>query len=177
MSRIRTVMRWLLLVGAVILAVGLVLPEARGIPVQGAGQGDWHPDTFWYYPWGRSGVHKGVDIFAKKGTPVVASSGGLVLFSGELARGGKVVLSLGPKWRLHYYAHLNEVADSGFWLWAGDVVGTVGDSGNAAGKPPHLHYSLVSLLPLPWKVDGKPQGWKKMFYLDPTRHFRGSNER
>ena len=171
MSRLRTVMRRGLLAVVVIMMAGLVLPEARGIPVQGADRGDWHPDTFWYFPWGRSGVHKGVDIFASKGTPVLASSGGLVLFRGEFSRGGKVVLTLGPKWRLHYYAHLDQLADSGHWLWAGEAVGTVGDSGNAAGKPAHLHYSLVSLLPVVWKADGEPQGWKKMFYLDPTQHF------
>lgn len=118
MSRLCTVMRRILLVGGLLLVAGLLLPEAKGIPVQGADRGDWHPETFWYYPWGRSGVHKGVDIFAGKGTPVVASSGGLVLFRGELARGGKVVLALGPKWRLHYYAHLDQLADTGLWLWA-----------------------------------------------------------
>ena len=47
----------------------------------------------------------------------------------------------------------------------------MGDSGNAAGKPPHLHYSLVSLLPMFWRADEAPQGWKKMFFLDPTTHF------
>ena len=127
--------------------------------------------TFWYHPWGQSGVHKGVDIFAASGTPVLASSGGLVLFRGELARGGKVALVLGPRWRLHYYAHLAGIADTGTWLWAGEPVGTVGNSGNAVGKPPHLHYSLVSLLPLVWQADGAPQGWKKMFYLNPLTHF------
>ena len=68
-------------------------------------------------------------------------------------------------------AHLAGIAETGPWLWAGEAVGSVGSSGNAAGKPPHLHYSLVSLLPLVWKVDGAPQGWKKMFYLNPLMHF------
>nr|WP_281502316.1 M23 family metallopeptidase [Alcanivorax sp. S6407] len=176
MSRIRIVVRRLLLVVVAVLVAGLFLPESRQIPVVGAGSGDWHPDTFWYYPWGRSGVHKGVDIFAIKGTPVLASSGGVVLFRGELARGGRVVLMLGPKWRLHYYAHLDQTVGNGLWLAEGDQLGTVGDSGNAAGKPPHLHYSLVSLLPLIWKADGAPQGWKKMFYLDPLRHFAGGGQ-
>ncbi|MCG8391513.1 MAG: M23 family metallopeptidase [Pseudomonadales bacterium] len=171
MSRIRRVGRYGLGTGLVLLVAGLLLPETRLVPVQGAGEGDWHPQTFWYHPWGRSGVHKGVDIFAARGTPVLASSGGLVLYRGELARGGKVVLTLGPKWRLHYYAHLDRIADTGFHVRAGDTVGTVGDSGNAAGKPPHLHYSLLSMLPLPWRMDDAPQGWKKMFFLDPTAHF------
>lgn len=171
MSRFRTVSRrglWGLLA---LLIIGLLLPEGRHIPVQGAGRHDWHPQTFWYHPWGKSGVHKGVDIFAPAGTPVVASSGGLVLYRGDVSRGGKVVLILGPKWRLHYYAHLQSIADSGVWLAAGEPVGSVGDSGNAAGKPPHLHYSLLSLLPMPWRRDAAPQGWKKMFFLDPMAHF------
>ncbi|MZR62941.1 M23 family metallopeptidase [Alcanivorax sp. DP30] len=176
MSRIRTVVRRSLWVMGIVLVAGLFLPERGQMPVVGAETGDWHPDTFWYYPWGRSGVHKGVDIFALKGTPVLASSGGLVLFRGELARGGKVVLLLGPKWRLQYYAHLDQTVGDALWLAAGEQLGTVGDSGNAAGKPPHLHYSLVSLLPLFWKADAEPQGWKKMFYLDPLAHFRGVGE-
>ncbi|MED5390083.1 MAG: M23 family metallopeptidase [Pseudomonadota bacterium] len=171
MSRVRRMIRAGLCGLVLLLCAGWLLPEGRHIPVEGADSGDWHPQTFWYSPWGRSGVHKGVDIFAAKGTPVRASSGGLVLYRGTLRRGGKVVLVLGPKWRLHYYAHLDQIVDSGVWLWAHEPVGTVGVSGNAAGKPPHLHYSLVSLLPLIWQVDASPQGWKKMFYLDPTRHF------
>ena len=92
MSRFRTVIRrglWGLLA---LLIIGLLLPEGRHIPVQGADSHDWHPQTFWYHPWGKSGVHKGVDIFAPAGTPVVASSGGLVLYRGDVSRGGKVVL-------------------------------------------------------------------------------------
>ena len=85
--------------------------------------------------------------------------------------GGNVVLVLGPKWRLHYYAHLQEIRTSSFkWTSAGSASGTVGDSGNAKGKPPHLHYSIVTLIPYPWRIDGSPQGWKKMFYLDPTQY-------
>lgn len=60
-----------------------------------------------------------------------------------------MVVALGPKWRLHYYAHLHSVdAYLGQPLLAGSVLGTVGDTGNAKGKPAHLHYSIVSLLPL-----------------------------
>ena len=36
----------------------------------------------------------------------------------------------------------------------GSPLGTVGDSGNARGKPPHLHYAILSLLPYPWRADG-----------------------
>lgn len=83
-------------------AAGWLIPEPRMIPVQGAGEHSWNPDTFWYEPWGTSVTHKGIDIFAPKGTPVVAATHGLVLFVGALGKGGKVVVTLGPKWRLHY---------------------------------------------------------------------------
>ena len=147
-----------------------VLPEWPQIPVQGASSRDWHPRTFWFEPWGRSGVHKGIDIFAKQGTPVLSSSYGVVLFRGELARSGKVVVALGPKWRMHYYAHLDTIdAYPGQPLLAGSQLGSVGDTGNARGKPAHLHYSIVSLLPLPLRADESTQGWKKMFYLDPSQ--------
>ena len=85
-------------------------------------------------------------------------------------QGGKVVVALGPKWRIHYYAHLHSVeVYPGQPLLTGSVLGSVGDSGNARGKPAHLHYSIVSLLPLPWRADDSTQGWKKMFYLDPNQ--------
>jgi murein DD-endopeptidase MepM/ murein hydrolase activator NlpD len=75
---------------------------------------------------------------------------------------------LGPKWRVHYFAHLAAIApDIGGTVAAGAQLGTVGDSGNARGKPPHSHYSVVSLLPRPWRWDGATQGWKKMFFIDP----------
>jgi len=35
------------------------------------------------------------------------------------------------------------------------IIGSVGDSGNAKGKPPHLHYSIVTLIPYLWRYDGE----------------------
>ena len=157
-----------------ILALGFLVPENRTIPVVGASSSDWNAETFWYEPWGKSGVHKGVDIFSKKGAKVVASTNLLILYKGKLSRGGNVVLALGPKWRMHYFAHLNSIdIDAGLAVRTGQVIGGVGDTGNAAGKPPHLHYSIVSLLPLPWLADSSTQGYKKMFYLDPIAYLVG----
>lgn len=165
---------WRILLGALLLlAVPFLLPEWPRIPVAGATAADWNPASFWYEPWGASGVHKGIDIFAKKGRPVIAPTYGLVVFSGELARGGQVVLLLGPKLRLHYFAHLGTTrVYPGYPVRGGRVLGTVGDSGNAKGKPPHLHYSVLTLVPYPWRADGTTQGWKKMFYLDPLQVLR-----
>lgn len=166
--RWRPALKLLLLALLLLIVAGAALPETLRIPVAGANRNDWHPDSFWYEPWGRSGVHKGIDIFAAQGTPVLAPSYGLVVFRGELSRGGKVVLLLGPKWRLHYLAHLASIAPkaSGF-VAAGTELGSVGTTGNARGKPPHLHYSVLGLLPRPWAWDGATQGWKKMFFRDP----------
>ena len=151
---------WLLLGVAAAAAAWLFAPERPRIPVAGATPGDWNHASFWHEPWGRSGVHKGIDIFARKGTPVIAPTYGIVLFSGSIELGGNVVFALGPGWRVHYFAHLDEVA--AVWgqpLLGGTLLGRVGDSGNAAGRPPHLHYSVLSLVPRPWRADGASQGW------------------
>jgi murein DD-endopeptidase MepM/ murein hydrolase activator NlpD len=113
-------------------------------------------------------VHKGVDIFADRGTPVVAPTYGLVVYRGHTANGGRVVVMLGPKFRVHYFAHLDAAhVYPGFPVWNGRALGAVGDSGNAKGKPPHLHYVILTLVPYPWRIDSSKQGWKKMLYLDP----------
>lgn len=157
---------------AVILALGLCIPERGMIPVQNATAKDWNSHSFWYSPWGKSGVHKGIDIFAKKGTSVLSSTSGLVIFTGNLSMGGNVVGVLGPKWRVHYYAHLAKVDTQTLSLVSlGDSIGAVGDTGNAIGKPPHLHYSVVSLAPYPWRFTTEIQGWKKMFFMNPTDGF------
>jgi murein DD-endopeptidase MepM/ murein hydrolase activator NlpD len=155
-----------------IVVAGLVLPQNLKIPVQGADKSSYNANSFWYYPWGRSGTHKGVDIFSKAGTQVSSATTGLVVYTGNIKLGGKVILVLGPKWRVHYYAHLKEIKTSNLsWVSQGKPIGTVGTSGNAAGKQPHLHYSITSLIPLPWRIDSSVQGWKKMFYLNPIDYF------
>lgn len=151
-----------------LIVIGLMIPQPFENPVDKADKNSFNPKSFWFYPWGKSGTHKGVDIFAKTGTKVNSSTGGLVLFTGELKMGGKVVLILGPKWRLHYYAHLNDIQTSTLsWTNKGERIGSVGTSGNAYGKPPHLHYAIVTLIPYPGRFEKKQQGWKKMFYLNP----------
>lgn len=163
----------LLLLG--LLATGFMVPEQRIIPVAKASPVDWHPKSFWFYPWGRSGTHKGIDIFAARHTPVIASSAGLVLRTGKDFSGGNVVYVLSAGWCLHYYAHLQRIDVAKMsWVKAGQQLGTVGDSGNAKGKPTHLHYSIRSLIPRPWESDPSvPQGWRKMFYINPHEFLTG----
>ncbi|MFP9115659.1 M23 family metallopeptidase [Flavobacterium sp. RHBU_3] len=154
---------------AAIILIGLLIPQKYSIPVAGATKNSYNPKSFWYYPWGKSVTHKGIDIFAKEGTDVNAATSGLVLYTGTLGMGGNVVVLLGPKWRLHYYAHLKDVHTHTLgWASRGEAIATVGSTGNAAGKPPHLHYSMVTLIPYPWRIDRDRQGLMKMFYLDPT---------
>ena len=150
-----------------VVSAGLLIPEKALIPVEGASAKDWNPKSFWYEPWGVSGVHKGIDIFAPHGKKVVAATPGVVIYRGELGQGGNVVAVLGPKWRIHYYAHLSSYGNEPVFVSSGSQVGAVGTSGNAAGKPPHLHYTVFSLVPMPWKYSSETQGWRKMFYLDP----------
>jgi peptidoglycan LD-endopeptidase LytH len=155
----------------VILALGLLLPERGAVPVEDATAKDWNAHSFWFDPWGKSGVHKGIDIFAPRGTRVISSNVGLVIFTGNIDMGGNVVVILGPKWRVYYYAHLQHI-NAKTWDIAGkgDIIGSVGDSGNAKGKSPHLHYSVFSIIPYPWRFSTETQGWKKMFFMNPAEN-------
>lgn len=173
-------MKKLVIIFALVLFAGYLPAEQRLMPVVSASSKDWNPQSFWYYPWGRSGVHKGIDIFAQKGQPVVAPTQGLVLYAGHYGDGGKVVYLLGPKWRFHYFAHLQSINVKAFnALEAGEVIGAVGDSGNAKGKPPHLHYSIKSLLPH-FQPDTENRNihkalWQRLFYLNPGVWLTGAD--
>lgn len=99
--------------------------------------------------WGnpRSGgrTHEGIDIFAPKGTPVIATIGGKVTKVGYEGLGGNRVGVTDGLGRYHYYAHLSSYSDNAVVnkvVKAGDVLGYVGDTGNAKGTSPHLHYGV-----------------------------------
>jgi peptidoglycan LD-endopeptidase LytH len=158
-----------------VVFIGILLPQRFSNPVEGATKNSYAQNSFWFYPWGKSGTHKGVDIFASEGTNVTSSTSGLVINTGQNELGGNIVLVLGSKWRLHYYAHLKKINTATFsWVSKGENIGKVGTSGNAKGKPAHLHYSIYSLLPYFWKIDKSPQGWKKMFFLNPIQYLNAS---
>lgn len=157
----------------VLLVCGYLLPDPAAVPVRDASSSDWNKDSFWFYPWGQSGTHKGIDIFAPQDQEVLSDGYGIVTFVGELSLGGKVVLVLGPKWKMHYYAHLSKQnVFAGQPVRTGQVLGRVGTTGNAVGKPPHLHYSIKLVFPLPWLIQFDEQGYLRMFYLDPTERYR-----
>jgi murein DD-endopeptidase MepM/ murein hydrolase activator NlpD len=160
--------RRLLAAVAVVIGAGCLVPAPGRVPVEGATPRDWNPRSFWFEPWGASGVHKGIDIFAPQGRPVVSAVPGIVIFQDHLPLGGNVVGVLGPQWRVHYHAHLADGAAPPRFVAAGTRIGAVGSTGNAAGKPPHLHYAVVSVFPLPWRYRPVTQGWKRMFFIDPA---------
>ena len=90
--------------------------------------------------------HEGIDIFARRGTPVLAATEGIVLRVGSNRLGGQVVTVLGPGGQRHYYAHLDSYGDvrPGMRIDAGKIVGYVGNTGNAATTPSHLHYGIYT---------------------------------
>jgi murein DD-endopeptidase MepM/ murein hydrolase activator NlpD len=138
------------------------------MPVEGATRQSYDQHSFWVYPWGESGTHKGVDIFAHRGTIVRSATAGVVVCTGQNRLGGNFVMVLGPEWRLHYYAHLNEIRTHVFSpVSHRSILGTVGNSGDTIGKPFHLHYTIKSIFPNPFRIDHSHQDWKKAFYLNP----------
>lgn len=87
--------------------------------------------------------HKGIDIFAAKGTPVIASTSGRIKFSGEKGLGGKQIWLRDRKRKQSlYYAHLDSIIPGLHKVNRGDTIGFVGNTGNARTTPPHLHFGI-----------------------------------
>ena len=114
--------------------------------------------------------HEGIDIRAKRGTPVVAAQNGFVTQTGTNNLGGKVVFlsSMSSPYSL-YYAHLDsQLVSVGERVVVGDTLGLVGNTGNAITTAPHLHFGIYArgsgaVNPLPFidnrkeKIAGLPQ--------------------
>lgn len=101
-------------------------------------------DTFGA-PRGRDRTHQGVDIFAPRGTSIRSSTRGIVSAVRDGGLGGRQVWVLGPAGERHYYAHMQDWApglQANQVVHAGSLLGYVGDTGNAKGTPPHLHYGI-----------------------------------
>ena len=116
-------------------------------PVEGAGQRDIGR-AFGVARDGGARKHHGVDIFAERGTPVTAVIDGYVR-TGTGARGGEHVWLSGSMIGFgsarYYYAHLDSfVVESGDKVKKGDILGYVGNTGNAITTPPHLHFGIYS---------------------------------
>lgn len=140
------------------------------IPVEGV-QPRQLVDTFTQSRAGGMRRHDAIDIKAPTGTPVLAAAAGRVekLF---LSRdGGNTIYLRSPDRRvIYYYAHLDSYAPDlteGQAVSAGQVIGTVGFSGNANPAGPHLHFAMLVTLP-------EARWWDRAMSVNPypllTRH-------
>ncbi|HET9435101.1 MAG TPA: hypothetical protein VFO37_15150, partial [Chitinophagaceae bacterium] len=65
-------------------------------------------------------------------------------------------------------AHLDKIKTNTFSIICSEtIIGTVGSTGNAMGKPSHLHYTIKTIMPYLWRIDKGIQGKRKMLNLNP----------
>jgi murein DD-endopeptidase MepM/ murein hydrolase activator NlpD len=98
----------------------------------------------WGFPRSGGRKHKGVDMFNKRGTPLIAVVDGKVKF-GSNSLGGRSTHLYAADGTVYYYAHLEghpSNISSGQFVKAGTVVGYLGNSGNARYTSPHLHFEI-----------------------------------
>ncbi|MBL8916834.1 MAG: M23 family metallopeptidase [Archangium sp.] len=141
----------------VLLVFAVAMPRARllrhavrygrmkrlTIPVQGLPAS--HVRSSWRAPRPNGRKHQGIDLFAKRGTPVLSATRGEVWRVGLDPLGGRVVTVLGDGPALYYYAHLDDWAEGlkvGQRVERGTLLGIVGNTGNARTTPPHLHFGV-----------------------------------
>ncbi len=160
----------LLFLGALtIFMMGYWIPEDRHMPVEGAKPYDWNPAAYWHA--GGQNAQKGINIFAREGTPVVASTSGWVVYSESNPEGDNTVLVLGSKWRLHNYANLEKVdVKPGSWVKTGEKIGAVGLPNHDVKRPANLYYSIRSLSPQVSELKPEKPFWlDQVFYVNPHK--------
>ena len=84
--------------------------------------------------------HHAVDILAPRGTPVVAPVGGTVFFQSDSLGGLSAYVTGGGN--TYYMTHLNDYVGGARSVSAGELVGHVGNTGNASDAPPHVHFEI-----------------------------------
>ena len=121
-----------------------VLIEGMGqFPVAGLAyySDDWLAPRFHPEPH----LHKGLDIFADFGTPIRSPEKGVVSQFSDGGAGGIAVWTHARDGNSYYFAHMLQRADGlqpGDRVDVGTILGYVGDTGNAAGGAPHLHFEV-----------------------------------
>lgn len=113
------------------------------IPVAGVGHRDLRDSFGDPRSGGRS--HQGIDIMAPRFTAAVAAVSGRVDSIQTGQRSGKALRIRGDDGRSYFYAHLEQWAEGlreGVRVRPGDLVGYVGNSGNAISTPTHLHFEI-----------------------------------
>ena len=115
------------------------------IPVSGVRR-DQLVDTFTQSRQGGARVHNAIDIVAPRGTPIIAATGGTVEKLFVSALGGNTAYVRSPERTLiYYYAHLDAYAPglaAGQVVRQGQLLGTVGSTGDASPDAPHLHFEI-----------------------------------
>ncbi|MEZ5379844.1 MAG: M23 family metallopeptidase [Acidimicrobiales bacterium] len=99
----------------------------------------------WGFPRSGGRRHEGIDIFAAAGTPLVATERGVVTRIGNGTLGGLRLWLRGESGTDWYYAHLSGFAPGlheNQVVEVGELIGYVGNTGNAVGTPPHLHMQI-----------------------------------
>jgi peptidoglycan hydrolase-like protein with peptidoglycan-binding domain len=93
---------------------------------------------------GGARTHEGLDMLAPRGTPVVSPTDAVVLTTGTGVNSGNNVYTANPGGETFVYMHLDRIANvaAGTVLKTGDLIGYVGNTGNAAGGPTHLHFEV-----------------------------------
>jgi murein DD-endopeptidase MepM/ murein hydrolase activator NlpD len=119
-------------------------PQVLPIPVDGVTRAGLRDSWGQARDGGRG--HQGIDIFAPRGTPVRSTTAGVVVDKALRGLGGRFVSILDASGYRHYYAHLEDWGPQGVGdrVAAGEVIGFVGNSGNAAVSPTHLHYGIYA---------------------------------
>jgi len=113
-------------------------PANRVCPVNGASSFS----NSWGAPRSGGRTHKGVDMSASRGTPLVAMESGAIYRLSNSSLGGISIYLIGNSGDLYYYAHLDAWAEGlagGQRVAAGDPLGIVGTTGNSPSWAPHLH--------------------------------------
>ena len=86
-------------------------------------------------------THQGVDMFAATGTPLVAVVSGSLFFQSDTL-GGLAAYVTGSDGTTYYYAHLNDYVGGNRSVSGGELIGHVGNTGDASGGASHLHFEI-----------------------------------
>src|SRR5690554_2268788 len=91
--------------------------------------------------------HEGIDIFAYRGTAILNAKEGFLIYRGRNILGGNVIKIFGTDKRIYYYAHMDSFAEleTGCRIKQGEIIGYVGNTGNAISTPPHLHFEIMEI--------------------------------
>jgi murein DD-endopeptidase MepM/ murein hydrolase activator NlpD len=140
-------------------------PSSLLMPVVGLTARDL--EDSWHAPRdGGTRLHTGIDIFAPKGTPIVAVSDGIISYIGDQPKGGHCLWLTTEIGVSFYYAHLDRWAPGiyeGMEVQSGDLLGFVGNTGNAIHTPSHLHFAIN-------RDDAPVNPYPLLVQSTPTRH-------